>query len=107
MSEPTDEAARDGRTESVSLDSVDAAGRTVLFEGAPKTVSLTLAACESIPPHRHPGARIVLYVRSGRLDLTLETETRSLSAGDVVRFDGAQDIALAAATDCAALLVFG
>ena len=92
-------------TERVSLDDGDATGRTRLFEGEPKTIQLTLDAGESIPAHKHPGRDIVFLLRSGAVDLTLGEETLSLSPGDVVRFDGGQDIAPAATADSEALLV--
>ncbi|KAA9398105.1 cupin domain-containing protein [Haloarcula sp. CBA1130] len=80
-------------------------GRTRLFEGAPKTIQLTLDAGESIPAHKHPGREIVFLLRSGAVDLTLGDETLSLSPGDIVRFDGDQDISPAATADSEALLV--
>jgi len=80
-------------------------GRTRLFDGEPKTVHLSLDAGESIPRHRHPDRDIVFHLRSGAVDLTLGDETLSLTAGDVVRFDGDQDIAPAATADSEALLV--
>jgi len=91
--------------ERASLPDLDDAGRATLFEGEPKTVRLALAAGESIPAHQHPGRDIVFHVLSGRMELTLAGETISLEAGDVVRFDGAQDIAPRAETDCEAILV--
>jgi len=92
-------------TERVSLDDGDAAGRTRLFEGEPKTIRLTLDAGESIPAHTHPGRDIVFHLRSGAVDLTLGDETLSLAPGDIVRFDGDQDISPAATADSEALLV--
>lgn len=92
-------------TERVSLSALDGEGRTPLFEGEPRTVRLTLDAGESVPPHQHPGREIVFHVLDGEFDLTLGEETLSLEAGDVARFDGAQDISPSATTDAAALLV--
>ncbi|MFU1780765.1 cupin domain-containing protein [Haloarcula japonica] len=83
----------------------DGDGRMRLFDGEPKTVRLTLDAGESIPAHKHPGRDIVFLLRSGAVDLTLGDETVSLSPGDVVRFDGDQDISPAATADSEALLV--
>ena len=92
-------------TERVSLDDGDATGRTRVFDGEPKTIRLTLDAGESIPAHKHPGQDIVFLLRSGAVDLTLGDETLSLSPGDIVRFDGNQDISPAATADSEALLV--
>ncbi|MHC3378171.1 cupin domain-containing protein [Haloarcula sp. H-GB5] len=91
-------------TEQTTLDG-DGDGRTKLFDGEPKTIRLTLDAGESIPAHKHPGRDIVFLLRSGAVDLTLGDETVSLSPGDVVRFDGDQDISPAATADSEALLV--
>ncbi|NLV12097.1 cupin domain-containing protein [Haloarcula argentinensis] len=91
-------------TERATLDS-DGNGRTKLFDGEPKTIRLMLDAGESIPAHKHPGRDIVYLLRSGAVDLTLGEETVSLSPGDVVRFDGDQDISPAATADSEALLV--
>jgi quercetin dioxygenase-like cupin family protein len=66
---------------------------------------LTLDAGESIPAHKHPGRDIVFLLRSGAVDLTLGDETLSLSPGEIVRFDGDQDISPAATADSEALLV--
>jgi quercetin dioxygenase-like cupin family protein len=77
-----------------------------LFPGTePKTVRLSLSAGEEIPPHRHPGRRIVFHVLEGRIDLVLGASTQELDAGAVVRFDGDQDISPTAVTDATALLV--
>ncbi|WP_058995145.1 cupin domain-containing protein [Haloarcula sp. CBA1127] len=91
-------------TEQATLDG-DGDGRTRLFDGEPKTIRLTLDAGESIPAHKHPGRDIVFLLRSGAVDLMLGDETVSLSPGDVVRFDGDQDISPAATADSEALLV--
>lgn len=91
--------------ERASLPKLDDEGRAALFEGEPKTVRLALAAGESIPTHQHPGRDIVFHVLSGQVELTLASETISLEKGDVVRFDGAQDISPRAETDCEAVLV--
>ncbi|GGK75939.1 cupin domain-containing protein [Haloarcula sebkhae] len=91
-------------TEQATLDG-DGDGRAKLFDGEPKTIRLTFDAGESIPAHKHPGRDIVFLLRSGAVDLTLGDETVSLSPGDVVRFDGDQDISPAATADSEALLV--
>jgi quercetin dioxygenase-like cupin family protein len=92
-------------TERVSLSTLDGDGRTPVFEGDPRTVRLALAAGESVPPHRHPGQQILFSVHEGEFDLDLGSETLSLSAGEIARFDGAQDISPTAVTDAVALVV--
>ena len=91
--------------ERASLPELDDEGRATLFEGEPRTVRLALEAGESIPAHQHPGRDIVFHVLSGQMELTLAGETISLGRGDVVRFNGAQDISPRAETDCEAMLV--
>lgn len=91
-------------TERATLDG-DEDGRMRVFDGEPKTIQLTLGAGESIPAHKHPGRDIVFLLRSGAVDLTLGDETMSLSPGDIVRFEGDQDISPAATADSDALLV--
>jgi quercetin dioxygenase-like cupin family protein len=75
-----------------------------VFE-SPRTVRLSLAAGESAPPHQHPEATVIFAVHEGRCDLQVGEETLALEAGDVARFDGAQDIAPTAREDLRALVV--
>jgi len=92
-------------TERVSLADHSDGTRSILFDHEPKTVRLTLDAGESVPAHRHPDREIVLLLRSGELDLELGAERHRLTAGDVIRFDGEQDISPTAVEDSDALLV--
>ena len=92
-------------TERVHLPDLDGDGRGVLFEGEPRTVRLALEAGETVPPHEHPGRDIVCSVVEGELTMTLGDDDHSLTAGDVLRFDGDQDISPTAETDVVALLV--
>jgi quercetin dioxygenase-like cupin family protein len=71
----------------------------------PKTIRLELEAGEEIPRHTHPGRGIVLYVLEGRLELRLDAESYELTADDVARFDGDQDISPRAIEDSTALIV--
>lgn len=91
--------------ERASLTDAAEGGRSVVFAESPRTVQLSLDADESIPGHRHPDTDVVFYLRSGRLDLRLGEETHSLSGGDVVRFDGDQEIAPTALEDSTALVI--
>jgi len=94
-----------GSTELVHLPDLDGDGRGVLFEGEPRTVRLALDEGDSIPPHEHPGREIVCHVLDGELTMTLGETDHELVAGDVLRFDGDQDISSTAETDAVALLV--
>jgi quercetin dioxygenase-like cupin family protein len=92
-------------TECVHLPDLDDDGRGVLFEGEPRTVRLALEAGETVPAHEHPGRDIVCYVVEGELTMALGEDDHSLIPGDVLRFDGDQDISPTAETDAVALLV--
>ncbi len=82
----------------------DEAGRQSLFEGEPRTVLLSLAAEERVPPHSHPERAVVFQVLSGEIELTLDDETETLQAGELVRFDGDCDISPYATTASRALV---
>ncbi|WP_232701759.1 cupin domain-containing protein [Halobacterium wangiae] len=71
----------------------------------PHTVRLSLDAGDSVPAHQHPERQVVCHVLEGELDLSLGEETVSVTAGEVARFDGAQDISPHAVEDSTALLV--
>jgi len=90
----------------VHLDDLDGTPHAAVFPGEePKTVRLTLAAGEATPAHQHPDRKLVLSLRSGELELGLGGETHRVVAGDVVRFDGDQDISIRAVEGSTALLV--
>ncbi|WP_423743433.1 DUF2249 domain-containing protein (plasmid) [Haladaptatus sp. SPP-AMP-3] len=90
----------------VHLDDLDETPHAVVFpDSEPKTVRLRLAAGESIPGHQHPDRQIVLYLVSGEMKLDVGDETRDIETGDVVRFDGEQEVAPHATSDSTALLV--
>ncbi|MFT4923313.1 MAG: quercetin dioxygenase-like cupin family protein [Haloarculaceae archaeon] len=90
--------------EVTSLSSFDLDGRTPAFE-EPYTVVLGLEAGEGVPEHTHPGKSILFAVQEGQLDLSVGEETHTLAAGDVARFDGEQEISVAATEDSKALVV--
>jgi quercetin dioxygenase-like cupin family protein len=77
-----------------------------LFEAEPRTVQLRLAADQRIPAHTHPGTDVVLYLVSGRLDLTLDGESYELTPGELVRFSGEREISPRAVEPSTALVVF-
>jgi quercetin dioxygenase-like cupin family protein len=77
-----------------------------VFPGSePKTVRLSLDAGEQIPTHTHPDRDIVLYLVDGAVELHLGEETHDLTAGDIARFEGEQDISPHAVEDSTALIV--
>lgn len=92
-------------TQIAALDDINDGGRTMLFDD-PKTIALSLADGESIPPHQHPGETILFQVLDGKISLLLGDEEHDLTVGDVARFSGDQDISPSATTDARALLVF-
>lgn len=80
-------------------------GRTSVFDGDPRAVSLSLAAGESVPRHEHPGETVLLLIRTGEASVTVGGTERTLSAGEVVRFDGGDGVGIDARTDVSALVV--
>lgn len=77
----------------------------VFPDAEPKTIRLTLDAGGEVAPHSHPDREIVFYLIEGTIELELDGETHELSAGDVARFDGDQEIAPHAVEDSTALIV--
>lgn len=77
-----------------------------VFPGAePKTVRLTLSEGEAVPAHAHPDRDIVFYLVEGSIELQLGDAVHDLTTGDVVRFDGDQEIRPRAVGDSTALIV--
>lgn len=89
-----------------SLDAVEGQPHANLFpESEPKTIRLTLAAGDAVPAHSHPDREIVFYLVDGRVELQLGEATHELTAGEVARFDGDQQIEPRAIDDSTALIV--
>lgn len=103
---PQDSAA----TPDVEVTDVDALNDTThaeVFETTPpRTVRLSLDTGDSVPAHQHPESHVVIYVRSGALELTLGDDVYNLEAGHAVRFDGTQDVSPLAVEDADALVFF-
>lgn len=74
-------------------------------DAEPKTIRLKLASGEEVPPHDHPDREIVFYLIEGEVELQLGEETYDVTAGDVARFDGDQDVSPRATEDSTALIV--
>lgn len=77
----------------------------VFPDAEPKTIRLTLDEGESVAPHSHPGRDIVFYLLDGRVELELGAETHEVTAGDVARFEGDQEISPRAVEASTALIV--
>jgi quercetin dioxygenase-like cupin family protein len=93
-------------TEVNNLDELDGQPHANVFPDAePKTVRLSLDAGDEVATHSHPDREIVFYLVDGAIELGLDGETHELTAGDVARFDGDQDIAPSAIEDSTALIV--
>lgn len=89
-----------------ALDELEGHPHANVFPGdEPKTIRLELDAGESVPAHTHPDREIVFYLRDGIVEIEIGAETHRLSAGDIARFDGEQDIAAHAEVDSTALIV--
>ena len=99
---PADDA---GSVEAATLADLEDATRVRLFEGEPRAVRLALAAGETIPSHSHPERQIVCHVLEGHLEITLSGTEHGVEAGQLLRFDGEEEIALEALEDSVAVLV--
>lgn len=89
-----------------SLDELTATPHARPLEaGEPAVIRLALDEGEAVDPHTHPERNIVLYVRSGRIELTLGEDSHTLDAGDVIRFDGRTEVSPRAVRDSEALIV--
>lgn len=92
------------RVDHVRLDDLDGRPGTVALDGSPRVVRLALDAGESVPPHDHPGATVVLYVVEGVLDARIDGESLEVAAGELVRFPGEREVAPLAVADAVALV---
>ncbi|WP_201293020.1 cupin domain-containing protein [Halobacterium bonnevillei] len=93
--------------EVTDLDALEETTHAEVFETTPpRTVRLSLDAGDSVPAHQHPESHVVIYVRTGALELTLGDDVHDLEAGDAIRFDGAQDVSPLAVDDADALVFF-
>ncbi|GAB3663610.1 cupin domain-containing protein [Halopiger thermotolerans] len=94
-------------TETRSLESLEQRPHARVFDGEPKTIRLALEEGEEIPPHQHPDREIVFHVLEGRVSIALgdDDHDHEVAAGELIRFDGAQEIAPTALADTTALLV--
>jgi len=89
-----------------TLDELDGEPHANVFPDAePKTIRLTLAAGDEVPAHSHPDRDIVFYLVEGEIALTLGEETHEVTAGEIARFEGEQDISPRATADSVALIV--
>lgn len=89
-----------------TLHDVDGQPHANVFpEEEPKTIRLRLPAGEEVAPHTHPGRDIVFYLLTGTLRLRLDEDTHTIPAGDIVRFDGDQEISPYAVEESTALIV--
>lgn len=77
----------------------------VFPDAEPKTIRLTLDADQNVAPHTHPDREIVLYLVEGRIELQVGDQTDELTAGDIARFDGEQEISPRAIEASTALIV--
>ena len=91
-------------TERVRLDGLTDERAVEALGGTPRVVRLSLAAGESMPPHRHPERVVVVHVLEGRLDLRPDGRSLELGAGALFRFDGGEEVAPLAVEDAVALV---
>jgi quercetin dioxygenase-like cupin family protein len=91
--------------ERASVDAADGSDRLSLFENSPRVVRLSLPAGERVPPHTHPDAVILFQVLAGTVELDLGDQTHRAEAGEILRFDGDQEISPRAVSDAEALVI--
>jgi quercetin dioxygenase-like cupin family protein len=92
--------------ELAAIDDLDDHPHAHVFpDGEPQTVRLELDAGQRVPTHKHPDRQVVCHVLDGELDVTLGDSEVTVSAGEIARFDGAQDISPEAREPSTALLV--
>lgn len=77
----------------------------VFPEAEPKTIRLALSEGENVPPHTHPGRDIIFYLIEGTVELQLDDETHEVTAGEIARFRGEQEISPHAVEESTALIV--
>ncbi|MFC6784728.1 cupin domain-containing protein [Halobaculum halobium] len=88
------------------LDELEGEPHANVFPGSePKTVRLALSEGAVVPVHSHPNRDVIFHLVDGAIELQVGSETHAVSAGDVARFDGDQDISPRAVEDSTALIV--
>jgi quercetin dioxygenase-like cupin family protein len=93
--------------EHVSLTDPNDEPHAELFETPrPRAVRLSLAAGQSMPAHTHPESDVLIHVVEGRMTITVDGASYDCPAGDLLRFDGRQEVAPRAETDAVAVVVF-
>lgn len=71
----------------------------------PKTLRLSLEAGERVPEHEHPDRTVLFHVIDGAIDVALDGESRLVSAGEILRFDGELSVEPTAREESTALVV--
>lgn len=98
-------------TDHVRLADLEGSPAAEALSGDPRVVRLRLASGESIPPHDHPGATVLLVVLEGRLRVELgpggesDRESHAVEDGELLRADGDRRIAVEAVQDATTLVV--
>ncbi|WP_276356184.1 cupin domain-containing protein [Cohnella caldifontis] len=49
---------------------------------------------QSIPPHKHPGSRVTLWVREGSGTIRVDGEEQDIQAGDAVQCEGDEEMSI-------------
>lgn len=89
-----------------SLDELTARPHARPFDaGEPTVIRLALDADERVDPHTHNDHQVVLYCRTGHIELDLDGETYALDPGDIVRFDGTREVSPLATESSEALVI--
>lgn len=92
-------------TERVTLETLEEEPHARVFEGEPRTVRLTLPEGERLPAHTHPDRQVVFHLLEGRMSVTVGGDRHELRAGELLRFDGDQDVSSEALEKSVAIIV--
>lgn len=103
MTDRTDQATTS--TERTSLETLEEGPHARVFEGEPRTVRLTLSEGERLPAHAHPDRQVVFHLLEGRMTVTVGEDRHELRAGELLRFDGEQDVSPKALEKSVAVVV--
>ncbi|AHG01510.1 cupin (plasmid) [Halostagnicola larsenii XH-48] len=92
-------------TECATLETLEGEPHARVFENEPRTVRLTLDEGERLPAHTHPDRQVVFHLLEGRMAVTVGEDRHELRAGELLRFDGEQDVSPKALEKSVAIVV--
>lgn len=79
----------------VSVRSADRFTKRICFNDPQVLVFvLTFAPGQSLPPHKHPGSKVVLHVHGGSGVMVIDGQEVSVADGDVLLVTGEEELAV-------------